>query len=73
VDVEDSVGVRADEGRAEQAHEAGQADQGDVPGSELGDNGAIERLAACEGPVADDQRLDPGVSCPHQPLCVGAV
>ena len=45
MDVEDAIGIRVHEDRAEQAHESGEADERDVALSELGDERAIVVLA----------------------------
>ncbi len=73
MNVEDAIGKRVDEDRAQQAHEAGQADDGDAALAQFADQRTIVILAARVGLVTEDQRLDPGLDRVIEPRRIGAI
>ena len=60
MDIENAVGKRLDERRAQQAHEAREADERHAALLQRRDDGKIERLARRVALVVDVQRLDAG-------------
>ena len=74
VDVEDArSGNASSRRRADQPHEAGEADERDVARRSSLASAAIEVVAVGERPVIEDQRLDAGRARALEPGGIGAV
>jgi len=66
MDVEDRVRERCKQSLADQSHETGEAHELDASGCQFAGDGGIERIAVGKRPVAEDERLYPGIPCARQ-------
>ena len=73
MDVEHGVGKRVEQPRADQAHEAGEADQADLAVAQLLRKPRVEIVAGSEVAMADDERFDARAAREVEPTGIGAV
>ena len=66
MDVEDRVRERRKQSLTDQAHEAGEAHELDASRCQFAGDGGIECIAVWKRPVAEDERLNPGIPCARQ-------